>query len=787
LKGFDAVGKKQKQAIVRSNDWFAKVAMMLLLLLLCLLLFVGPFYRGLFFTQDLLIAQAIVFGMLIIWGAYRLFAGGGNLRKSPLDICFLALLLAYFISFFVAVHTRDALEQLLKIAMYLVVYLVAFELSVSKIWPLNCRKTELVNDDQSSMPIGLNLILHLALAAAVVVTIASIGAAAGHWYILGAYQDAGLRIASPLGYSNTAAAYLMAAYFLNIGLATLADSWWKRCMYLMPAVLILTTTILTFSRGAWLLLPPLFILMVLASAPGMRLRSFLLMIATMIPAIPAAFWADPLFRSSNPPDGWVPLVLAMAVSFLLGALFEYYLNQKYRTKLVLGVTVLAALLISIFFIIVFPLFNISAQDVSEPAGQESLSVEQRLEISLSNLLPERYHDRIFSVGRDRNLGARLEMFRDAIKIIKDYPLFGAGGGGFRSLYQGYQERIYYSTEVHNHFLQVWVEAGILGFLAFVGIWFSLTLVFIRNCIKNKATTVRWQNWATVFVPVAALGAHSAIDWNFSLAAVGIYLFVLLGASKSLDQIDWFKKEDISLKSKDGRQRKWTGIMAIVTGTLLLICTLVLIKGFYSTWQSQLYLEQGNLKQAVVELGEAIRYDPLRAENYFNLSVLFDEQARSSGDRTELQQLVYLAQRAHELEPYNPTYAYRYGELLLNYVDPQKGLTIIDRITDLRPLEVNSYLQAGVIRLQLAEFYLGSGNIPEAERYLAGIKDLEQKMIMKTGDASPLAFMIGRALFLMEDYEGALYYLKMVPESDPYYQSALEHLDAIENEQEDTVY
>lgn len=767
-----------KQAFSFPAYWLERITLLLMLIVIALLLFIGPFYRGLFFTGELLVAQALIFGMLILWGVYRFTLGGGRLLKTPLDLCLLALFLAYFISFFVAAHKRDALEQLLKIAMYLVVYLVAFELSVSRIRPLLREKSEPVSKDNNSIPPGLSLILHLTLAAAIVVTIASIGAAAGHWYILGAYQDAGLRIASPLGYSNTAAAYLMAAYFLNIGLASLAGSWWKRCLYLMPAALIITTTFLTFSRGAWLLLPPLVILMILVSAPGMRLRIALLIAATAVPALPAAFYADPLFRSPNPPDGWGPLVLVMVGAFLLGALSEFFPAQKYCSRLVLSIAVLAVVIISITFLFVLPLINTSTMDSLVSEEQVRISFEQRLERSLSRVLPERYLDRIFSVGRDQNLNARLEMFRDATKIIKDYPLLGTGGGGFKALYQGYQERIYYSTEVHNHFLQVWVEAGILGFLAFIGIWLSLAVAFIRNCMLKKASAVYWQNWATVFVPVAALGAHSVIDWNFSLAAVGIYLFVLLGVSKGLDQVNWFRK-DISHRGIDIQQRKWIGILAIVGGSLLLIYTLFLLKGFHSTWRSQMYLEQGNLEQAVIELGEAIRYDPLRAENYFNLNVLFDDHARSSGDRTEIQQLVYLAQRAHELEPYNPIYAYRYGELLLNYVSPQEGIILIDRVIDLRPLEVNSYIQASYIRLQLAEFYLNSGNSTESEKNLLQIKEIEQNMIIRLGDAAPLFFIMGRTMFLLNDFESAQCYFEEVQENDPNYLSALEHLEAIE--------
>lgn len=760
-----------------------RLLLLILFITLTLLLILGPFYRGLFFTRELLVAQVLIFGMLVLWGVYRLVKGSESERlfKTPLDLCLLLLLLAYFISFFVAVHKRDALEELLKIAAYLVIYLVAFELSINKIWPIRVKKGRLTEKESSLIPPGLAVILHLLFMAAVVVAIASLGAASGHWSIPGAYQDAAFRIGSPLGYANSAAAYLMSAFLLTIGLASLAGSWWKRSLYLVPATLIFITTILTFSRGAWLLLPPLALLMIIASAPGMKLRTALLMVATAIPAAMASFMADPLFRSANPAAGWGPVTAALLAAFIFGAFFELYLAQQYRIRLIAGIASLAVVLMAIILILALPWFSLAETNENVYMEQESPSVRQQLNHTLELILPERYYDRIFSAGRDQNLNARLEMFGDAVKIIKDYPLLGTGGGGWKALYQAYQARVYYSTEVHNHILQVWVEAGVLGFLAFLGIWLSLTLAFIRNCIKNKAPTPVRQKWLTVFMPLVALGAHSVIDWNFSLPAVGIYLFVLLGASKSLDMVDWFKAKD-SARAENRKRMKAAGFLAIVIGSALLIYNILLFKGFNSTWRSQVLLEQGNLEPAVVELGQAIKYDPLRAENYYNLNLLFDDQARSSGERREILQLIYLARRAYELEPYNPAYTYRYGELMLNYVDRNEGMEIINRVIELRPLQANGYLQAGLIRLQLVELYIGSGNLEEAELYLTDLDLLEQKMFANLGDAGALAFIMGRAMFLRGDYDRSQSYFEQIPEDDAQYHTALEHLNAIKEAQ-----
>jgi hypothetical protein len=243
------------------------------------------------------------------------------------------------------------------------------------------------------------------------------------------------------------------------------------------------------------------------------------------------------------------------------------------------------------------------------------------ETTLSKILPERYYNRIFSPGRKINMDARFEMFRDAAKIIRDYPLLGTGGGGWAALYQGYQDKPlnskpYFSSEVHNHFLQVWIEAGILGFLAFVGIWVSMAAAFIRNCFINRADSKRWQYWTAVFLPVAALGAHSVIDWNFSMAAVGIYLFTLLGAGRSLDTVSWFKNKVQS--EAEPNKVGLSNVVLLLIGVILFIGNLVLIAGFNSTARSQEYIEQRNIKMAVPELQRAIRLDPLRAENYHNL-------------------------------------------------------------------------------------------------------------------------------------------------------------------------
>ncbi|MFO7951259.1 MAG: O-antigen ligase family protein [Bacillota bacterium] len=892
-KPTDKVKQKQKKQdssrnIQSLNYWAEKIIPFVMLLALALLLFIGPFQRGLFFPRELLIAKIFIFGLLIIWGYFRLIKKDGRLIETPLDICLIVLLFAYGISFFFAVNTRDALGEALKVAAYLVVFLLTLDicryLSLPRI-KLNRgevnNSTQPKSNDSSSdlVPPGINLILHLLLVAAGAVTIASLGVPAGHWNFPGAYASA--RIASPMGYANTAAAYLMAAYFLALALAPLAKKWWK-VLYLAPAATMLFAVILTFSRGAWLLLVPLSLLLIVIAAPGERLRSFLYLLVTALAAVPTALIADQVFRSDTPAQAWLLVAAALVFAIILGLFVELYLSQSRKLRIAVAGGAGAAVFAAFFIIFILPALgpiqlergpdqdpetrtveqlirgispekdyrlSLDINAEKDPASDEEIDYVWRLRIlgglpgdrdeelldykgsatdgweerdfnfetkaemdrlevkiynhypgtsvtarnvalsaegmdrslrfTLNRMLPDRFYDRLFSFSLERNLDARVEFMEDAVQIIGDHPVLGTGGGGWNAIYRAYQDRPYNTTEVHNHFLQVWLEAGLLGFLAFLGLWVSTAVSFVRNCAKKKAPSRVWQFWTAAFIPIAALGAHSMIDWNFSMAAVGIFLFVLLGASRSLDRVNWFERKNCNRKINSSRGR-FVGIGGIIIGVCLFIFSLMLLDGLYATWRSQELVEQNRLKQAREEMRRGIQRDPFRTDNYYNLSVLIEDHARRAGMQADMDEVISFAERAYELEPYNPRYVSHYGNLLLHNVDVNEGLEMIDRLMYLRPFSESSYLQAISSRLQLADFYLGEGEQAEAERHLNDILEIESKMEEHLDEIKPFAFHLGRTYFLLGEYSVAEDYLMKVEEGDDLYEQAQEHLEMIKD-------
>ncbi|MBQ9013187.1 MAG: O-antigen ligase family protein [Bacilli bacterium] len=103
---------------------------------------------------------------------------------------------------------------------------------------------------------------------------------------------------------------------------------------------------------------------------------------------------------------------------------------------------------------------------------------------------------------------RITYYKDALKIIcKSVPNFviGTGGEGFNNMYKMVQTVKYTSSEVHNSFLQIFVESGILGFLVILSI-------LIYTIFKSKNSYIKFAY--IIFV------IHSCIDLNFS------YMFMI---------------------------------------------------------------------------------------------------------------------------------------------------------------------------------------------------------------------------------------------------------------------
>ena len=86
-----------------------------------------------------------------------------------------------------------------------------------------------------------------------------------------------------------------------------------------------------------------------------------------------------------------------------------------------------------------------------------------------------YEFRVFkvlnAVGESANVEVRVNQYESGLDVFKDYPFFGVGLGQFR---------LYHEHEMHNTFVSIIIEYGILGSLMI----FFLTSIYFLNLFRG---------------------------------------------------------------------------------------------------------------------------------------------------------------------------------------------------------------------------------------------------------------------------------------------------------------
>jgi O-antigen ligase len=95
--------------------------------------------------------------------------------------------------------------------------------------------------------------------------------------------------------------------------------------------------------------------------------------------------------------------------------------------------------------------------------------------------------RIIRPDRDAGIGMRLDVWRDAVRMIADHPLTGIGLGTYDDVaysqygpLQEYRHFFRNGWHAHNMFLHVLAETGAVGFLAWCYLWFAIVRVQLRR-------------------------------------------------------------------------------------------------------------------------------------------------------------------------------------------------------------------------------------------------------------------------------------------------------------------
>jgi O-antigen ligase len=110
---------------------------------------------------------------------------------------------------------------------------------------------------------------------------------------------------------------------------------------------------------------------------------------------------------------------------------------------------------------------------------------------------------------------RLILYAQVWRLIQDYFFTGSGLGTFPMVYSTYalQIHVYFLPHAHNIFLQIWMEQGLLGVIAFV--WFGIG--FYAWMWARRA---EW-NWLAIggLAAASVMLLHGLVDASFWYTAV----------------------------------------------------------------------------------------------------------------------------------------------------------------------------------------------------------------------------------------------------------------------------
>ncbi|NLL18056.1 MAG: hypothetical protein GX262_03400, partial [Clostridia bacterium] len=265
------------------------------------------------------------------------------------------------------------------------------------------------------------------------------------------------------------------------------------------------------------------------------------------------------------------------------------------------------------------------------------------------ILPRQFWERMQTVDAETILSQeRIFWSGEALQLIKNRPLFGYGGGGWESVYRSNQAYNYSSTQVHNDWLQLGVETGALGLLAWLGLWAVWLYSGIKAFIASESRK-RTFIWA-VIAGTAAIGGHALIDFDLSLGAVSIALWFGFGIISGLvpDKATTQEPSPSRRAKKRGKGRSRTNYVPLGIGALSLLFTLAagsLIMGHNYGSQAVAAVQQGDGTKGLEYFSKASTYDPFQAS--YNI-----DAARLSLLKGDIEQAVQLGEQAAKKDRFN---------------------------------------------------------------------------------------------------------------------------------------
>jgi len=130
-----------------------------------------------------------------------------------------------------------------------------------------------------------------------------------------------------------------------------------------------------------------------------------------------------------------------------------------------------------------------------------------------------------SAGHDAD---RLEVSRDTLRLLKDYPLVGAGGGSYHAVFPRYRSESIreYFSHAHEDYLEITADVGAIGISLLALVVLSSLWAALKALHRRRDRLLRGMAFASI-MGITALLIHSTVDFNLQIPANAATFMIIL--------------------------------------------------------------------------------------------------------------------------------------------------------------------------------------------------------------------------------------------------------------------
>ncbi|KPU27371.1 hypothetical protein TR13x_04635 [Caloranaerobacter sp. TR13] len=299
-------------------------------------------------------------------------------------------------------------------------------------------------------------------------------------------------------------------------------------------------------------------------------------------------------------------------------------------------------------------------------------------------IPESIVSRLESISlKESSAQGRIVFYKDAFKIIKDYFIFGTGGGGWVTLYQKYQSYMYWTTQAHNYFLQMWIEIGLIGLLIFISFLCFITY-YIYKKFKSEDTDNKKILIASLYVSILSIFVHAFMDFDLSLSALTFVLWALIGMLVNGIKVD--KVFDVKNKNEILK------IVYVVGLIFLILSSSSLYMGHVYAQKALTANKDKNIDAAIKYFEKASTFDSFKPEYKSDLATFYKVKYKITKDKNYITKAEMQIERVLQLAKYSSRFKAIGASFYMGIGQIEKGLDLIDESVKLQPMRTENYLQ-----------------------------------------------------------------------------------------------